>query len=81
MFGLFFSGGILVVGFTLVRSLYLREMLGEDIPRSRERTLFTAMGTPREVTIDKQSEKGNTQFKCQLTFLLQMQFGKRTRQA
>ena len=63
LFGLFFSGGILVVGFTLVRSLYLREMLGEDIPRSRERTLFTAMGTPRpsptqgEEKLDKQSEK------------------------
>ena len=63
LFGLFFSGGILVVGFTLVRSLYLREMLGEDIPRSRERTLFTAMGTPREPVaaresnLDKQSEK------------------------
>jgi predicted PurR-regulated permease PerM len=47
LFGLFFSGGILVVAFTLVRSLYLREVLGEDIPRSRERTLFTATGTPR----------------------------------
>lgn len=47
IFGLFFSGGLLVVGFTLVRSLYLREVLGEDIPRSRERTLFTAKGTPR----------------------------------
>jgi predicted PurR-regulated permease PerM len=48
LFGLFFSGGILVVGFTLVRSLYLREVLGEDIPRTRERTLFTAKGTPRD---------------------------------
>ncbi len=48
LFGIFFSGGILVVGFTLVRSLYLREVLGEDIPRSRERTLFTSKGTPRE---------------------------------
>ncbi|KQT33392.1 hypothetical protein ASG29_04875 [Sphingomonas sp. Leaf412] len=47
VFGLFFSGGILVVGFTLVRSLYLREVLGEDIPRARERTLFTARGTLR----------------------------------
>ncbi len=57
LFGLFFSGGILVVTFTLVRSLYLREMLGEDIPRTRERTLFTAMGTPRESNIDKHGEK------------------------
>lgn len=48
LFGLFFSGGILVVAFTLVRSLYLREVLGEDIPKSRERTLFTAKGTPRD---------------------------------
>jgi predicted PurR-regulated permease PerM len=48
LFGLFFSGGILVVFFTLTRSLYLREVLGEDIPRSRERTLFTAKGTPRD---------------------------------
>lgn len=57
LFGLFFSGGILVVTFTLVRSLYLREMLGEDIPRSRERTLFTARGTPCETDIYKQGEK------------------------
>ena len=48
LFGLFFSGGILVVFFTLTRRLYLREVLGEDIPRSRERTLFTAKGTPRD---------------------------------
>lgn len=48
LFGLFFSGGILVVGFTLARSLYLREVLGEEIPPSRERTLFTAKGTPRD---------------------------------
>ncbi|WP_022687089.1 AI-2E family transporter [Sphingomonas phyllosphaerae] len=57
LFGLFFSGGILVVTFTLIRSLYLREMLGEDIPRSRERTLFTAMGTPREGNVEKKGEK------------------------
>lgn len=48
LFGLFFSGGILVVVFTLTNSLYLREVLGEDVPRSRERTLFTAKGTPRD---------------------------------
>ena len=47
LFGLFFSGGILVVAFTLTRSLYLREMLGENIPTTRERRLFTAKGTPR----------------------------------
>ena len=48
VFGLFFSGGILVVTYTLVRSLYLREVLGEDIPPTRERRLFTAKGTPRD---------------------------------
>lgn len=57
LFGLFFSGGILVVAFTLTRSLYLREMLGEDIPRSRSRTLFTAKGTPREPEMYKEGEK------------------------
>jgi predicted PurR-regulated permease PerM len=31
LFGLFFSAALLVVIFTLVRSLYLREVLGEDI--------------------------------------------------
>ena len=40
IFGLFFSGGLLVVIFTLVRSLYLREVLGEDVPRARHRTLL-----------------------------------------
>ena len=56
LFGLFFSGGILVVGFTLIRSLYLREVLGEDIPRSRERRLFTARGTPRSTKVDDSRE-------------------------
>ena len=32
LFGLFFSAALLVVFFTLIRSLYLREVLGEDIP-------------------------------------------------
>lgn len=44
LFGLFFSAAILVVIFTLVRSLYLREVLGEPIPRSEHRTLFTRAG-------------------------------------
>lgn len=35
LFGLFFSMGLLVAIFTLVRSLYLREVLGEDIPRAK----------------------------------------------
>ena len=48
LFGLFFSAAILVVVFTLVRSLYLRDTLGEDIPASNHRTLFTAAGTPRD---------------------------------
>ncbi|MHA6719965.1 AI-2E family transporter [Sphingomonas sp. RS6] len=34
LFGLFFSAALLVVIFTLIRSLYLREVLGEPIPRS-----------------------------------------------
>lgn len=46
LFGLFFSAAILVVAFTLVRSLYLREVLGEPIPRSEHRTLFTSSGDP-----------------------------------
>jgi predicted PurR-regulated permease PerM len=40
IFGLFFSAALLVVIYTLVRSLYLREVLGEDIPRARHRTLL-----------------------------------------
>lgn len=32
LFGLFFSGALLVVIFTLVRSLYLRDVLGEPVP-------------------------------------------------
>lgn len=40
IFGLFFSGGLLVVIYTLVRSLYLREVLGEAIPRARHKTLL-----------------------------------------
>ena len=40
IFGLFFSAALLVVIFTLVRSLYLREMLGEDIPRAPHRRLL-----------------------------------------
>ncbi len=48
LFGLFFSAAILVVIFTLVRSLYLRDVLGEDIPRSEHRTLFTARGEARD---------------------------------
>lgn len=32
-FALFFSGALAVVGFTLVRSLYLRDTLGDAIPR------------------------------------------------
>lgn len=48
LFGLFFSAAMLVVIFTLVRSLYLRDTLGEDIPHSRHRTLFTAAGTERD---------------------------------
>lgn len=48
LFGLFFSAAIIVVVFTLIRSLYLREVLGEPIPRSRHRTLFTKDGSSLE---------------------------------
>lgn len=47
LFGLFFSAAMLVVIYTLVRSLYLRDTLGEDIPRARHRTLFDSAGTPK----------------------------------
>lgn len=40
LFGLFFSAALLVVAFTLIRSLYLRDVLGEDIPRSEHKTLL-----------------------------------------
>lgn len=40
LFELFFSAALLVVGYTLVRSLYLREMLGEDIPRAEHAALL-----------------------------------------
>lgn len=48
VFGLFFSAALLVVIFTLVRSLYLREVLGEDIPRARHQTLLGPDLTPSE---------------------------------
>ena len=40
VFGLFFSAALLVVIFTLVRSLYLREVLGEDVPRAEHGALL-----------------------------------------
>ena len=40
LFGLFFSAAILVVVFTLIRSLYLREVLGENIPRAEHKSLL-----------------------------------------
>ena len=48
LFGLFFSAALLVVIYTLIRSLYLRDTLGEDIPRSRHRTLFDSAGNERD---------------------------------
>lgn len=45
-FGLFFSAALLVVIYTLVRSLYLREVLGEDVPRTVHRTLLGPDLTP-----------------------------------
>lgn len=40
--GLFFIAALVVVGFTLVRSLYLREALGESIPEAEHETLLFA---------------------------------------
>jgi len=54
IFGLFFSAALLVVIFTLVRSLYLREVLGEDIPRSRHLTLLGPDLTPTDPDGDSQ---------------------------
>ncbi len=48
LFGLFFSAALLVVFFTLVRSLYLREVLGEDIPRAAHDRLL--VGDPPTFT-------------------------------
>lgn len=48
LFGLFFSAALLVVIFTLVRSLYLREVLGEDIPKAAHDTLFRTPAPPRD---------------------------------
>jgi predicted PurR-regulated permease PerM len=48
LFGLFFSAALLVVIFTLVRSLYLRDVLGEDVPIARHTTLFTPGGRRRD---------------------------------
>jgi predicted PurR-regulated permease PerM len=52
LFGLFFSAALLVVAFTLVRSLYLREMLGVDVPRAAHRTLLGPDLTPVEKSRD-----------------------------
>lgn len=40
VFGLFFSAALLVVIYTLVRSLYLREVLGEPVPRAAHQRLL-----------------------------------------
>ncbi len=48
LFGLFFSAALLVVIFTLIRSLYLREVLGEDIPRAEHQTLLGPSEAPGE---------------------------------
>ena len=64
VFGLFFSAALLVVIYQLIRSLYLREVLGEDIPRSPHRTLLgpdlTSVApamTPIVTTTDELPEK------------------------
>lgn len=48
LFGLFFSMGLLVVIFTLIRSLYLREVLGENIPRADHDRLTEPATPPRD---------------------------------
>lgn len=48
LFGLFFSAALLVVIFTLTRSLYLREVLGEDIPKAAHQTLFKPVRPPSD---------------------------------
>ncbi|SEN34805.1 Predicted PurR-regulated permease PerM [Sphingomonas gellani] len=48
LFGLFFSAALLVVIYTLIRSLYLRDVLGEDIPRAEHQTLLSPPEMPRE---------------------------------
>lgn len=45
LFGLFFSAALLVVLYTLVRSLYLREVLGEPIPKAEHQTLLGPSAT------------------------------------
>lgn len=59
VFGLFFSAALLVVIYTLVRSLYLREALGEDIPPVRHRTLLGPDLIPIGGAIPKTSEQAN----------------------
>jgi predicted PurR-regulated permease PerM len=48
VFGLFFSAALLVVLFTLVRSLYLRDVLGEDVPRAAHHTLLASGDSPEK---------------------------------
>ena len=48
VFGLFFSAALLVVIFTLVRSLYLREVLGEDMPATDHDTMLDDALTPSD---------------------------------
>jgi len=51
LFGLFFSAAILVTAFTLIRSLYLREVLGEPIERPG--------GADEEAAADSDRLRGN----------------------
>jgi predicted PurR-regulated permease PerM len=45
-FGLFFSAALVVVLFTLLRSLYLREVLGEPIPKATHEFDRPRRGSP-----------------------------------
>ena len=48
LFGLFFSMGLLVVIFTLIRTLYLREVLGENIPLTNHERLIDGPDCSRD---------------------------------
>jgi len=54
VFGLFFSAALLVVIFQMVRSLYLREVLGEPVPRAEHQTLLP----PRKYSETKKNREG-----------------------
>jgi predicted PurR-regulated permease PerM len=50
LFAMFFSAGLLVVIFTLIRSLYVRDVLGEALSEDRE--------LPTQIPRDSRSQAG-----------------------